>query len=674
MANVGFNFNMSTEDVIARDLSWLDYSTRVIHQINRADEHDLTKANALQFIGIASRNLDEFISVRFADIEENPMIPAKVKNQFKQSIIAQRNQILNGYINSFRDEEGDDLKFCYKKQATKEYNKKVRDIFYENIFPILTPILLASNKEIPRLNENDINFFIKLKKTTTEPSAYCFLQIPHQLQRLYKVNGDFILIENIVQHFLKDIFNTRDISSFCLFRVIKKYNKEITHNKIESVINRVNQVLIQREENDIIYLDMKMYDKKSKKLCTFLRKLLKVPKDNVLLFENKDTNIDIGLHYVNENVIKKVFKLEPQKLEQKYPEELIGHESIFEYLDEDDLFIHHPYDTFDVTIQFLKEAVNNSKTLSIKQTLYRVTSSKSPIVKLLCEAAQKGIQVTVMLELLARFDERNNISLINVLKNSGVNIVYSLENYKTHCKILLITKETKKGIKMYSHMSTGNYNEDTSKSYTDFSYFTSRNKIGMDLNHIFNMITGFSIPNKLATVSCSPYGLFNRLKEEIDKLVETCTEESPGTVLIKVNSISDPQIVQLITDAAKNPHITFNIICRGICTLIPKENIRIKSIVGRFLEHSRMFAFYQKGKKTKVFISSADLLTRNLFKRIEILVPILDKSIAKKLINIFSSYWEDTLDTWWLNEDRKWELAEICENTINISAQSELAK
>lgn len=650
---------------IQRDMSWLDYNERVIAQILRTDENDLTKANALQFIGISSHNLDEFISVRFSEMEDLH-ISKRDKGKYLDRIRTQRAMMIKLYSREFQQPD-------YHKNFSK--NKKIKEIFYKNILPVLTPILVASNKEIPRLNENDINFFIKLKKTETEPSALCFLQIPVQLKRLYKYNDDknYILIEDIVQEFLSEIFNTREISSFVIFRVIKKFNKEIAHDKKESMVSRVNDVLIKRESNDILFIDAKVNSKKSEKLLNTLRKLLKVNKENIIMYT--DTKSVVGLHYVNKDIIKDVFSIEPQVLEQKYPEELVGHSSIMDYLDEDDLLLHHPFDSFDVTIQFLKEAVNDAKTLSIKQTLYRVTSPKSPVVRLLCEAATKGIQVTVMLELLARFDERNNISLINVLKNSGVNIVYSLENYKTHCKMLLITKESKKGIKLYSHISTGNYNEETSKLYTDFSYFTSRMKIGMDLNSIFNMITGFSVPDKFNTISCSPYGLFNRIKDEINSLVETTSEEKPSTILIKVNALNDPQMIDLITETAKNnPTIEFNIICRGICTLKPTNNVKVKSIVGRFLEHSRMYAFIQKGKKSKVFISSADLLTRNLFKRIEVMVPVLDRDIAKKLISIFSVYWDDTVDTWWLKDNGEWKKAEIKENDLNISAQSEFCK
>lgn len=657
---------------LKRDASWLEFNQRVISQITR---EDFNVCDALKFIGIASHNLDEFISVRFAEMQDNPLLDNELREKYIGMIKDQRESIQDLYIKSFTKDDKP-IYFGYQKQASKEYHKKIKEIFYENIFPVLTPTLLANNKEIPKLNEEDINFFIKLKKTENEPSAYCFLQIPHQLNRLYKVGDEFILIEHIVQQFLGEIFNTREISSFLLFRVLKKYNKEITHDNNEPLVNRVHDVLVKRDDNDIMYLEIKELCKKSKKLATNIRKILKVPKEYILnLKYAEDINYDIGLHYVNENVIKEIFKVDPLRIDSKYPEELVGQSSIMDYLDDDDLFIHQPYETFDVTIQFLKEAVMNPKTISIKQTLYRVSSAKSPIVKLLCDAAARGIQVTVMLELLARFDERNNISLINILKNSGVNIVYSLENYKTHCKMLLVTKKSKNGIKLYSHISTGNYNEKTSKIYTDFSYFTSRTKIGMDLNSIFNMITGFSKPTKLNLVSCAPYNLFDRIKSELEHISQKATPENPCQVLIKVNSINDPQMIELIkTYAEANPNLQFKIICRGICTLDPSVNITIKSVVGLLLEHSRMFAFVQKGRKSKVFISSADLLTRNLFKRIEILVPVLDKDIKNRLIKIFTMYWEDQFDSWYMTEDKsnRWNQAERTEN--GFSAQAELLK
>ena len=664
------NIKEDYESDIKRDLSWLDFNKRVIRQIERTD---FNICDALKFIGIASHNLDEFISVRFAELQDNPLVVRSDKIKFLISIEEQRREILNLYLKSFvKDNEPVSLK--YEKQGSRGYDKELRDIFYENIFPVLTPTLVSKNKEIPKLNEEDINFFIKLKKTENEPSAYCFLQIPYQLNRLYKIDKQFVLIENIVQIYLSQLFNTREISSFLLFRAIKKYNKEITHDNNESLVSRVQDILVKRVDNDIVYLETKSFDKKSKKLISNLRKILKVPKENILNFEDSETkNIDLGLHYVNENVIKEIFKVGPQEFESKYPEELVGQTSILEYLDDDDLFIHHPYETFDVVIQFLKEAVMDPKTISIKQTLYRVSSTKSPIVKLLCDAASKGIQVTVMLELLARFDERNNISLINILKNAGVNIVYSLENYKTHCKMLLITKKSKNGIKMYSHISTGNYNEKTSKTYTDFSYFTSRTKIGMDLNAIFNMITGFSQPSSLNLVSWAPCSLYTNLVTEIEEFAASCTDDVPGTILIKVNAINDPRFISLIDNTSKQyKNVQFNIICRGICTLKPSENVHIKSIVGRFLEHSRMYAFIRKGKKSKVFITSADLLTRNLFKRIEIMVPMLDKEIKNRLIKIFNMYWQDQLDSWTYSPVCGW--AQVEKHEDGYSAQSELLK
>ena len=291
----------------------------------------------------------------------------------------------------------------------------------------------------------------------------------------------------------------------------------------------------------------------------------------------------------------------------------------------------------------------------------------------------KGIKVTCVLELLARFDERNNINLIALLKNAGVNIVYSLENYKTHAKMLIISKKTKKGITIYSHISTGNYNEKTATTYTDFGYFTSRDKIGRDLSVIFNMITGFGSPNKLEQLSYSPFNLETTLRSEIDNVCSQSDAENPGKILIKVNAINDEEFIKYLWNKAKeNPHVQFNIICRGICSLPPRKNIFIKSIVGFFLEHSRLYIF-QARNKSKVFISSADLLTRNLHKRIEILVPIKDKHIARQLESIFNTYYLDRANSWILERmgciDTVWVQQELSENPEeNKNAQMDLLK
>jgi polyphosphate kinase len=270
-----------------------------------------------------------------------------------------------------------------------------------------------------------------------------------------------------------------------------------------------------------------------------------------------------------------------------------------------------------------------------------------------------------MIELLARFDERRNISLIKTLKKAGVNIVYSLEGMKTHCKMCLVVKAGKNGIKTYAHAATGNYNEKTAKLYTDISYFTSRRRICAELNSVFGTITGFGKPYQMKHVAYSPISLRKTIEDEINHVVE-CKEGKKRRVMIKCNSISDEAMVKFITEKAQeNPDVNFLIIVRGICSLVPRENIIIKSVIGRFLEHSRIYSFYD-GEKTSTYISSADLLTRNLDKRIEVMVHLTDKRVARRVEKIFIDTWLDTANSWLLKEDLEWHEMEIGENYSNI--------
>jgi polyphosphate kinase len=307
------------------------------------------------------------------------------------------------------------------------------------------------------------------------------------------------------------------------------------------------------------------------------------------------------------------------------------------------VLLHHPYESYDVIVDFLREAASDKNVLSIKQTLYRVSSEESPIVKALCKAANNGIKVTVMLELLARFDEKRNLNLIDKLKAAGVSIVYSLENLKTHCKMILVTKKTKKGLHQYSYMATGNFNEKTARLYTDISLFTSSKKFGKDLNTVFNTLTGYSKPNHLEIISVAPNTLRDRLYELIKFEMEEAKKNRKALIKIKVNSICDLGIMDMLKKASR-AGVKIQILCRGICSIKPDENIAIYSIIGKNLEHSRIYEFYHAGT-WKRFISSADLLSRNLDKRIELLIPVKDKDCGKKLNKIFNRiYRKDTFN------------------------------
>ena len=318
---------------------------------------------------------------------------------------------------------------------------------------------------------------------------------------------------------------------------------------------------------------------------------------------------------------------------------------MFSAIDKGDILLHHPYQSFSPVIKFLEHAAYDPDVLSIRQTLYRVSSIDSPIVNNLCLAAENGKSVSVVLEIKARFDEDRNISMIERMKSSGVHLIYGDEELKTHCKFITVVRRHKNGLKIYSHMATGNYNDKSAKLYTDISIFTSNYKIGQDLMSIFNMLSGFADPmSKIDKLYFSPYSLRKKLVSMIDNEIKNAKSGKVAIITLKMNSLSDKDIIDKLYEASKNG-VKITIFCRGICSMKPiNKNIEIRSLVGRYLEHSRIYMFYND-KKMDTFISSADLLTRNLDKRFELLIPVKSKETKEKLLKILSMYYTDEFNT-----------------------------
>ena len=632
---------------IDREKSWLEFNDRVLLQHKRTD---MPISERIKFIGIAASNLIEFISVRFG---------ACMMQRNKRYVSALRDEIIKQKESIHKTFEGVNQKLCVFKPINEGSRELLDTIFRKNIYPLITPIAVGTNKEVPIFNEKDVNFFIELHhKNDDDKKFYCFLQIPHQLSRLFSVKKQKYLVEDIVEMHLKNIFNNMVIDNYVLFTTYN-FAEDVDKNADIPILTRVNKILDKRRSNNFTFIDIMTYNKnKGGSIIKKLVKLLNIPKSNIFC-TNKTPYSTLGLHFVQSVKIK---SKEGVDLSQVFNSEfkpnkdvLNGEKSVYKRLDKDgDLVLHHPYDSYEPVISFIKEASTDPNVISIKQTLYRVSSEKSPIVKALCDASERGIQVTVMIELLARFDERRNISLIKALKKAGVNIVYSLEGIKTHCKMCLVVKTNKHGeLNTYAHMSTGNYNESTAKVYTDISYFTAKPRICSELNSVFNMISGFGTPvGETKYVSYSPFTLRNEIIKNMKWVVKQPNSKTDKKIIgIKCNSISDREMVkEILRIADEHPEIEFQIIVRGICSLPPRKNIKIKSIVGRFLEHSRIYTF-RAGNKVKTFISSADLLTRNLDRRIELLVEITDKTIRKKVTKLFKDAWNDVSNTYWLDED-----------------------
>ena len=637
---------------VDREISWLSFNYRCLHMAMRDDIPFLERMN---FLGITYSNMSEFIAVRFSAVVEGFVSSKKIVDDLRNSDYDRKyNELLKG-IGKFKKcqtEVYDSLKSkLHKKLGVdliddyKDLGKKetefVDNYFDDEILPILTPITYDSSKELPVMIDNEIQFLVQLSDRHGR-STVCFMTIPSHIERIVKLSEKrFILVEQIIEKNLKRLFVGKKVEDFIQFNTYK-FVQNMDSDDSEFVVDKVQKYLSDRDySNNNIFLDIH-YKNKRTNLVKVLYKIMDVYKGHTFI-----TKAPLCLECLKDKFYRDQ-KYEYSPFKSQLPSDYVTERGILDYLSKEDILIHHPYESFSLIIDFINEAARDEDVISIKQTLYRVASN-SKLIDALCEASRRGKKVIIMLELKARFNERQNVEMIETLKEAGCTLIYGVPDLKVHAKMCLVTKRVKKGIRIYSHIGTGNYNESTAKAYTDISYMTSNEKIGKDLNDIFNMISGFSAPDKINHVYFSPRGIRKRIYQLIDREIEYTKKGKTAKVILKMNGLCDYDMIKKIYEAAKKG-VKFKIICRGICSLIPRKNIEIKSIVGRFLEHSRIYYFENNGDPT-VMIASADLMTRNLDRRIELMTPIKDPTCKKKLMWILKLTWKDGKNSYWMKGD-----------------------
>lgn len=642
---------------IDREISWVNFNYRVLHQSMREEIPFLER---LKFLGISFSNMNEFIAVRFSSVLEGFLRNSKVPDDLGKTNYDKKYDNLLSAIFDFKGLQYKTYVDLVKKLKTKlsitlcdNYNdldakdkKFCIEYFEENILSILTPVTYDSTKEMPTIADNEQHFLIKLSDKHSS-NILCMLNVPECAERIVQISDKkFILLEEIIKMNLQSMFLGKRIEDYILFKTYKFVTDTLSMNTDEFIIDRMKKYLSDRDlSNNNAFLDVRT-NKKHTDLVKVLYKIFDVYKGHVY-----STQHPILLDCLTSSFYKNS-KYEYEPFEPAIPSDFIGEEGIMKHLLKDDILIQHPYESFDMVVDFLKESSIDKDVISIKQTLYRVSSEDSPLIEALCRAAQHGKKVIILLEIKARFDERQNISMIEKLKESGCTLIYGIETLKVHCKMCLVTKKTKKGIKIFSHVGTGNYNDRTARVYTDISFMTSNAKIGSDLNAVFNMLSGFSYPKDIKSVHFSPFGIRKKLSELIDREVKHFKNGKKAEVVLKMNSLCDLKLIKNIYEAAEKG-VKFEIICRGVCSIIASENIVVKSIVGRFLEHSRIYYFYNNNDPD-IFISSADLMARNLDKRVEIMLPIKDDFCKKKLINILTIFRKDEKNMYYMNENRNY--------------------
>ncbi|GKX28371.1 RNA degradosome polyphosphate kinase [Vallitalea longa] len=649
-----------------RELSWLEFNQRVLDEAKNSDNPLFER---IKFMSIVSSNLDEFIMVRVASLKEQlnvgynkPDISGLTQKQQLKRISARTHKLVDEQYSHYKRSIVPHLKtkginLIHIKDLNDKQKNYLEEYFTEVIYPVLTPLAVDSSRPFPLILNKSLNLAILIKRSGEE--VFATVQVPAVLSRFIEIpnNGnkytDFILLEDVMKLFMQRLFVGFKVICTYPYRITRNADLSIDEEDTQDLLIEIEKSVKKRKWGEAIRLEVS--DDMDERLINILKKSLTI--------HNKDIyyiNGPLDLTFLMKLYDLKGFNhLKYDNYTPSTPKDLLGEEDIFEVIRKRDVFLHHPYESFTPVVSLIKKAAADEKVLAIKQTLYRV-SGQSPIIKALAEAAESGKQVTVLVELKARFDEENNIQWARRLEKSGCHVIYGLVGLKTHCKITLIVRMEEDGIRRYVHLGTGNYNDITAKLYTDMGILTCNEKIGADTSAVFNTLSGYSEPPKLNKLTMAPTGLRKKFMMLIEREANNAILGKKSKIIVKMNSICDPGIMKALYKAS-SAGVEIELIVRGICDIIPcidgvSDNITVRSIVGRYLEHSRIFYFYND-KNEEVYLSSADWMPRNLNRRVELMFPIEDQRIKERIIDILKIMLKDNVKA--KTKDRQGEYVKI---------------
>lgn len=645
-----------------RELSWLSFNERVLNEAKKTSYPILER---LRFLSISGNNLDEFHIVRLAGISRQVKKRVKsisadgrtpkqqlvdVTNNLKSLLYQQ--QVMWEKLHNILIKKN--IEVISREKDFQKNILEINEIFEEKIFPVLTPMAIDPVHPFPFLPNLSSTILLSLRDKKKK-KVNALITFPPKLQKFFKIFSDrdlFIKTKDIILLNIKKLFPSFEFIGSAFIRVIRDSDIEF-EEEAEDLMVSFENALRKRRLGSVIGLYVE--HSTDKKLLNFVKEKLKINDSNLFTIKSI-LEIESLAEIIEKSNSTELFK----DIIPRFPERIMNYKgNCFQAIKKKDIIIHHPFESFDVVVRFLDQAANDPSVISIKQTLYR-TSKNSPIVKALIEAAKNGKSVTAIIELKARFDEERNIQWARNLEKAGVQIVYGFINWKTHAKISLITRKEGGTIQSYVHFGTGNYHPITAKIYTDLSYFSNNKDLCEDAGKIFNFITGYAKPENMKLIDFSPITFRKKLKVLIKQEINNKKKKLFSEICIKVNSLTDPEIIDDLYTAS-NAGVRIKLIVRGICSLKPgvkglSENIIVKSTIGRFLEHSRIYCFSNgfkiPSRKNKVFISSADLMTRNLDRRVETFIPILNETIHEQILDqIIMSYIKDNVQSSELNSN-----------------------
>ncbi|UWF57914.1 RNA degradosome polyphosphate kinase [Staphylococcus hyicus] len=624
-----------------REVSWLDFNYRVLQE---ACDPSNPLLEQLNFIAIGSSNLDEFFMVRVAGLKDQVKMGFdKPENKTQMTPLEQLAEIekknrknvafqYQRYNELIEELKAYDVYLSQPEDLSETLIERLETIFLNEILPTLTPLGIDAYRPFPKLNNKTLNIFVDIDTGNEINSA--IVQIPALLKRFISINEGnkhfIILIEDLICYFMGHLFQGYEILNTYTFRITRNADLTIHEDGAEDLLIEIERFLKERKSGAAVRLEIDHRSHPENNL-DWLVDILELKEEDVYL---TDGPLDLTMVFaLVDHLSNKLKHLKYQRYTPQVPQSL-GDNNIFDLAMKRDIFFHHPYESFDPIVDFIKEASEDPDTIAIKQTLYRV-SSDSPIIEALKNAAENGKQVTVLVELKARFDEENNVHWARMLEDAGCHVMYGMTHLKTHSKITLIIKRIQGQLVPFVHLGTGNYNDKTAKLYTDMGIITTNSDIGKDAMSFFNYLSGYSIKPDYQQLNVSPYEIRDLFIERIDEEVQSHLKHGNGQMMMKMNSLTDKALIKKLFEASQ-AGVKIKLIIRGICCLKPgipgvSENIEVVSIVGRLLEHSRIYYFYNNGNE-KVYLSSADMMTRNMIKRVEILFPVLNPKIARRLV------------------------------------------
>jgi polyphosphate kinase len=650
-----------------RELSWLKFDYRVLSE---ARDKNNPLFERLKFLSITASNLDEFFMVRVASLKDMVhagyekediagMTPKKqlaAINEETHALVNLQYSTYNRSLVPLLKQNGIKM-IAHHEDLSKKQGTFVDQYFENNVYPVLTPMAVDSSRPFPLIRNKSLNLGALVKKKGEKDAEVEFatVQVPSVLPRIIEIPGEeeriFIFLEEVIERNIEKLFLNYDVLCIHPFRIMRNADLTIGEDEAEDLLKEIEKQLKKRQWGEAIRLEVE--EGIDKALLKIIRKELKIPEEDIY---NINGPLDL-------TVLMKLYGIEgfDHLKEEKYiPQpvpELPADCDIFEEIRKRDILLHHPYQTFTPVVDFIKKAAKDPQVLAIKQTLYRV-SGNSPIIAALAQAAENGKQVSVLVELKARFDEENNIVWAKMLEKAGCHVIYGLLGLKTHSKITLVVRREEDGIRRYVHLGTGNYNDATAKLYTDMGLLTCKEDIGEDATAVFNMLSGYSEPRSWNKLSLAPLWLKDRFLYLIEREVKFAKAGMEAKIIAKMNSLCDREIISALY-AASAAGVKIELIVRGICCLktgIPgvSENITVRSIVGTFLEHSRIF-YFENGGDGEYYMASADWMPRNLNRRVEILFPIEQPDLKAKTAHVLECLLKDTLKAQILQPDGNYE-------------------